>query len=55
VEANDTVVGTQSGKCLSVTGASTANRALADIYPCNGSGSEIWNSSIIDNMTRSPR
>ena len=43
MEANDTIVGTQSGKCLSVTGASTANRATADIYTCNGSGSETWN------------
>jgi Glycosyl hydrolase family 79 C-terminal beta domain len=36
-------VGQLSGKCLSVTGASTANGATADIYTCNGSGSETWN------------
>jgi hypothetical protein len=26
-----------------VTGGSTADRAPADIYTCNGSGSETWN------------
>ena len=37
-----TFVGQLSGKCLSVTGASTANGATADIYDCNGSPSENW-------------
>jgi hypothetical protein len=37
-----TFVGGLSGKCLSVTGGSTATGATADIYPCNGSGSENW-------------
>ena len=35
-------MGAQSGLCLSVLGASTANTATADIYTCNGSGSESW-------------
>ena len=37
-----TFVGGLSGKCLSVTGASAANGALAEIYTCNGSASENW-------------
>jgi hypothetical protein len=37
-----TLAGALSGKCLSVTGASTAPGAAADIYTCNGSGSENW-------------
>jgi hypothetical protein len=37
-----TFVGSLSGKCLSVTGASTANGATADIYTCNASSSENW-------------
>ena len=35
-------MGVQSGLCLSVLGASTANYATADMYTCNGSGSESW-------------
>ena len=37
-----TLVGGLSGKCLSVSGGSTADGATADIYTCNGSGSENW-------------
>ena len=37
-----TFVGQLSGKCLSVTGGSTADGATADIYDCNGSPSENW-------------
>ena len=32
-----TIVGGLSGKCLSVTGGSTADGAAADIFTCNGS------------------
>ena len=39
---NTTLVGALSGKCLSVAGGSTAPGAAADIYSCNGSGSENW-------------
>jgi Ricin-type beta-trefoil lectin domain/Glycosyl hydrolase family 79 C-terminal beta domain len=39
---NTTFVGQLSGKCLSVTGGSTADGATADIYDCNGSPSENW-------------
>jgi hypothetical protein len=37
-----TIVGNNSGLCLSVTGASTAPGATADLYTCNGSASENW-------------
>jgi hypothetical protein len=37
-----TFVGGLSGKCLSVSGASTANGATAEIWTCNGSPSENW-------------
>jgi hypothetical protein len=37
-----TLAGGLSGKCLSVTGASTAAGATADIYTCNASPSENW-------------
>jgi Ricin-type beta-trefoil lectin domain/Glycosyl hydrolases family 18 len=37
-----TITGNNSGLCLSVTGASTAPGATADIYTCNGSASENW-------------
>jgi Ricin-type beta-trefoil lectin domain/Glycosyl hydrolase family 79 C-terminal beta domain len=37
-----TLVDGLSGTCLSVTGASTANGATAEIYTCNGSASESW-------------
>jgi hypothetical protein len=37
-----TITGNNSGLCLSVLGASTAPKATADIYTCNGSPSENW-------------
>jgi hypothetical protein len=37
-----TLVGGLSGKCLSVTGGSTAPGTTSDIYTCNGSASEHW-------------
>ncbi|HEV2638698.1 MAG TPA: glycosyl hydrolase family protein [Actinocrinis sp.] len=40
--AGTTLVGGLSGKCLSVTGGSTAGGATADIYTCDGSGSQNW-------------
>ena len=36
------LVGSLSGKCLSVTGGSTSAGAAADIYTCNGSAGENW-------------
>ncbi len=37
-----TFVGGLSGKCLSVTGGSTTDGAVADIYTCDGSASQNW-------------
>src|SRR5580658_2975404 len=37
-----TITGNYSGLCLSVLGGSTAPKATADIYTCNGSPSENW-------------
>jgi hypothetical protein len=37
-----TLVGGLSGKCLSVSGASTADGATADVYTCNGSAGQNW-------------
>jgi hypothetical protein len=48
-----TIVGNNSGLCLSVTGAATSPGATADIYTCNGSASETWtvesNGTIVAN------
>jgi len=38
----NTIVGANSGLCLSVTGASTSAGATTDIYTCNSSVSENW-------------
>jgi Ricin-type beta-trefoil lectin domain/Glycosyl hydrolases family 18 len=40
--SSTTIVGNNSGLCLSVTGASTSPGATADIYTCNSSASENW-------------
>ncbi|HTJ72130.1 MAG TPA: ricin-type beta-trefoil lectin domain protein, partial [Actinospica sp.] len=40
--SSGTIVGNNSGLCLSVTGASTSAGATTDIYTCNGSASETW-------------
>ncbi|WP_245594302.1 RICIN domain-containing protein [Actinospica robiniae] len=48
-----TIVGNNSGLCLSVTGASTSAGAGADLYTCNGSAAENWtlesNGTVLDN------
>ena len=48
-----TIVGDNSGLCLSVTGAATSPGATADLYTCNGSVSENWtietNGTIVGN------
>ena len=36
VNSNGTITGVQSGLCLDVTGASTANGALVELWTCNG-------------------
>ena len=49
-----TFVGGLSGSCLSVTGGSTANGALADIFTCNGSASENWTANPDGTIVGSP-
>jgi chitinase len=40
--AAGTIVGNNSGMCISVTGASTSPGATAEIYTCNSSVNEYW-------------
>ena len=40
--SSGTILGNNSGLCLSVTGSSTSAGATTDIYTCNGSASETW-------------
>ncbi|HEV2637937.1 MAG TPA: RICIN domain-containing protein, partial [Actinocrinis sp.] len=40
--ATGTIVGTNSGLCLSATGSATTAGTIADLYTCNGSASETW-------------
>lgn len=40
--SNGTITGVQSAPCLDVTGASTANGALAKLWACNGQTSQQW-------------
>jgi hypothetical protein len=42
VELKGAIFRFDAGLCLSVTGASTALKATADLYTCNGSVSENW-------------
>src|SRR6185312_15800024 len=48
-----TIVGNNSGLCLSVTGSATSAGASTDLYTCNGSVSETWtlesNGTILNN------
>ncbi|WP_329262496.1 RICIN domain-containing protein [Actinoallomurus sp. NBC_01490] len=40
VNADGTITGVQSGRCLDVTGASTADGALVELWRCNGGGNQ---------------
>ncbi|GAA2360683.1 hypothetical protein GCM10010246_58960 [Streptomyces cuspidosporus] len=40
--SNGTITGVQSGLCLDVTGGATADGALAELWTCNGGGSQRW-------------
>ena len=42
VNADGTIVGVQSGLCLDVTGAGTANGTLVEIWTCNGGSNQQW-------------
>jgi hypothetical protein len=52
--ATTTFVGSLSGKCLSVTGASTADGATAEIWTCNASPSESWSIKSDGTITGAP-
>jgi hypothetical protein len=42
LNSNGTITGVQSGLCLDVTGASTANGALVELWTCNGQSNQQW-------------
>jgi hypothetical protein len=42
VNSNGTITGTQSGLCLDVTRASSANGALVELWTCNGQSNQQW-------------
>ncbi len=42
LNADGTVVGRESGLCLDVTGAGTANGSPVEIWTCNGGSNQEW-------------
>jgi hypothetical protein len=42
VNADGTVVGRESGLCLDVVGAGTANTTAVDIWTCTGGSNQKW-------------
>jgi Ricin-type beta-trefoil lectin domain-like len=42
VNSNGTITGVPSGLCLDVSGASTADGALIDLWTCNGQANQQW-------------
>jgi hypothetical protein len=42
LNTNGTITGTQSGLCLDVTGARTANGSLVELWTCNGGSNQQW-------------
>ena len=40
--ANGTIVGSQSGKCVTVQGASTANGGKLVLFTCSGASNQKW-------------
>ncbi|SCE00587.1 alpha-galactosidase [Streptomyces sp. DvalAA-14] len=40
--ADGTITGVQSGLCLDVTGAGTANGTLAELWNCTGGSNQKW-------------
>ena len=41
-----TITGVQSGLCLDVTNASTANGAPVQLWPCTGGGNQKWSLNL---------
>ncbi len=44
------IVGVQSGRCLDVSGASTANGARAQLWDCNGQTNQTWTSTSTNEL-----
>jgi hypothetical protein len=44
-QSNVEILGSQSGRCLDVTGQSTANGALAQLWDCSGNANQRWTST----------
>jgi hypothetical protein len=42
VGANGTITGVQSGLCLDVSGAGTANGTKVQLWTCTGGGNQQW-------------
>ncbi|MEV4708369.1 ricin-type beta-trefoil lectin domain protein [Actinoplanes sp. NPDC049316] len=42
INADGTIVGVQSGLCLDVTGAGTANGVAVELWTCNGGSNQQW-------------
>ncbi|WP_328458091.1 non-reducing end alpha-L-arabinofuranosidase family hydrolase [Amycolatopsis sp. NBC_00438] len=42
VNSDGTIAGVQSGLCLDVTGAATANGTAVELWTCNGGGNQKW-------------
>jgi endo-1,4-beta-xylanase len=42
LNSDGTVTGVQSGLCLDVTNAATANGTLIELYTCNGGSNQKW-------------
>jgi len=42
LNSNGTVTGVQSGLCLDVTGAATANGTKVELWTCNGGTNQQW-------------
>jgi non-reducing end alpha-L-arabinofuranosidase len=42
VNANGTITSVQSGLCLDVSAASTANGAKVQLWSCTGAGNQQW-------------
>ncbi|BEP11944.1 hypothetical protein acdb102_02550 [Acidothermaceae bacterium B102] len=42
IPGDGSIVGTASGRCLSVVGGAAANGSPVDVFDCNGSDSQLW-------------
>ncbi len=42
INSNGTITGVQSGLCLDVTGATTADGTPVELWTCNGQTNQQW-------------